>query len=135
MASTVSRPSVLQRVGVQLVGQADAAAFLAEVEQHAFAGLVDHLHGGVELVAAVAARAAEDVAGQAFAVDADEDGLVVGDWLAGVVELADAALAQRQVRLRVDGALVGVQPELAPLGREGDRSIALDELLALAGGS
>ena len=49
-----------------------------------------------------------------------------------VVELADAALAQRQVRLRVDDALVGVQRGTCPT-RVGSvtRLDALDELLAL----
>src|SRR5436305_1908144 len=78
-----------------------------------------------------AAAGAEDVAGQALAVDADEHGLGVDDRLAGLVEVADAALAQRQVRLRVDGALVGDQLELAPVGGEHHRLDPLDELLAL----
>ena len=49
---------------------------------------------------------AEDVAGQAFAVHADQDRLVVQDRLSVGVEIADAAFAQRQVRLLIDGALV-----------------------------
>ena len=69
----------LEGVGVELVGEADAAAFLAEVDEGAFAFLFDHLHGGGELGAAIAAGAAEDVAGEAFAVDSDEDGLFVDD--------------------------------------------------------
>ena len=32
-------PAILQRIGAQLVGEADAAPFLAQVEQHAAAGL------------------------------------------------------------------------------------------------
>ena len=75
---------------------------------------------------------AEDVAGQAFAVDADEDRLVVRrSALPLGVAVADAALAQREVRLRIDGALVGVQRERAPVGRQRDALDALDELLAL----
>src|SRR2546427_11304979 len=35
------------------------------------------------------------------------------------------------MRLRVDGALVGVEAELAPAGRQGDALDPLDELLAL----
>ena len=45
---------LLEFVGVNLGGESDAAAFLAEVEEDA-AFLGDELHGGVELSAAIAA--------------------------------------------------------------------------------
>src|SRR6185295_4441766 len=64
---------LLQLVGAQLVHQADAAALLEEVEEDAVALLLDLLERAVELGAAVAAGGVEDVAGQALAVDADED--------------------------------------------------------------
>ena len=60
---------LLELVGPQLVEQADAAPLLEQVEQHAPALLGDRLDRAVELVAAVAALGAEDVAGQALAVD------------------------------------------------------------------
>src|SRR4029079_8302833 len=41
------------------------------------------------------------------------------------------AFAEREVRLRVDGALIGVELEGAPGGGEHDALDALDELLAL----
>ena len=67
-------------VGLDFVGEADAAPFLAEIDEDAFTfSLLDDLHGGIELGAAVAATGAEDVAGEAFAVDADEDGFGVLD--------------------------------------------------------
>ena len=65
------QPGVLQRVGVELGVQADAAPLLPQVEQEA-AGLGDPLDGLAQLRAAVAALAAEHVAGQALAVRPDE---------------------------------------------------------------
>ena len=63
---------VLQVVGAQLVEQADAAALLGEVEQHAAALVLDHRERRLELLAAVAAQRVEDVAGQALGVHAHE---------------------------------------------------------------
>src|SRR5690606_3627625 len=71
---------VLQLVGLQLVHQADAAALVtAHVQHHAAALGVDHLQGGVELGAAVAAQRAEHVAGQALGVHAHQHVLAVAD--------------------------------------------------------
>ena len=91
MASTVSMPLVLEVVGAQLVVEADAAALLAHVDDDAAALLGDHLHRLLELLAAVAAHAAEDVAGDALAVHAHEHRLIAvdvahdeGDVLVGV---------------------------------------------------
>src|SRR5262249_35806455 len=63
---------ILQPVGLDLVLQPDAAAFLPHVEEYAAALGLDHLHRGLELLAAVAAHRAEGVARQALAVDAHE---------------------------------------------------------------
>ena len=65
-------PAVLQLVGVELVEQADPAALLGEVEQHAAALALDHRQRRLELLAAVAAQRVEDVAGQALGVHAHE---------------------------------------------------------------
>ena len=65
-------PLLLQLVGAQLVQQADAAALLREVEQHAAALLLDHRERRLELLAAVAAQRVEDVAGEALGVHAHE---------------------------------------------------------------
>ena len=62
---------VLQRVGVELGVQADAAALLPQVEQEA-AGVGDALDGFAQLRPAVAALAAEHVAGEALAVRPDQ---------------------------------------------------------------
>ena len=56
---------VLQVVGLDLLDQADAAAFLRQIDQHAGPFLADHLHGQVELVAAIAAQRGQQVAGEA----------------------------------------------------------------------
>ena len=68
---------LLELVGVDFRGQADAAAFLAEVEEHT-AVLGDALHRGGELRAAIAALGVEDVASEALGVDADEG------WFLGI---------------------------------------------------
>ncbi len=46
-------------------------------------------------------------------------------------DFADASLAQRQVRLGIDAALVSVQPKCSPRRRQRDAFDTLDELLAL----
>jgi hypothetical protein len=61
------QPSLLQRVRVQLGVQADAAALLAQIEQEP-PGVGDAFHRLAQLRPAVAALAAEHVAGQAFAM-------------------------------------------------------------------
>ena len=56
---------LLQLVSADLVHQSDAATFLIEVYQYAFAFLLDAPHSFVQLFAAFAAFAAEDVTGHA----------------------------------------------------------------------
>ena len=66
-------PVLLQLVRLQLVQQADAAAFLRDVEQRRRCpSPLDPRERHLELLAAVAAQRVEDVAGQALGVDADE---------------------------------------------------------------
>ena len=57
-------------VGLQLVHQADTPALLAEIDDRPLAFGLNHAHGIAELVAAVAAHGTENVAGQAFRVNA-----------------------------------------------------------------
>src|SRR5690606_10322353 len=68
---------VLEIVGAQLLGKADAAAFLAQIDHDSPAGLGDALHGHVQLFATVAAQRAERVARHAFGVNAHQDLLAV----------------------------------------------------------
>ncbi len=56
---------VLQLIRAQLVGEADATPFLRQIQQHAAALVVQALHRGLQLLAAIAAQAAEQVAGEA----------------------------------------------------------------------
>ena len=76
MASTVSRPWSWRFVGLELVVNAYASAFLPKVEEDALALARDGLHGEVLLLVAVAPQALEDVPGQAPAVHPDENRLV-----------------------------------------------------------
>ena len=57
--------AVLQHVGAQLVRQADAAPFLIEIQQHAAAERADARDGRAQLLAAIAAQAAEQIAREA----------------------------------------------------------------------
>ena len=63
----------LERVRADLVGEADAAPLLPQVEDGAGAGVRDRGHRGVELLLAVALERAEDLARHALGVDAHED--------------------------------------------------------------
>ncbi len=64
-------PGVLQRIGLELRIEPDAAALLPQVEEVA-AGLGDALDGLAELQPAVAPLAPEYIAGEALAVEADQ---------------------------------------------------------------
>src|SRR6266850_3138828 len=55
---------ILQLVRLQLVDQADAAAFLQEIEDDAFLLGGNQLEGALELMPAIAARRLKHVAGQ-----------------------------------------------------------------------
>jgi hypothetical protein len=79
------------------------------------------LHGSFQLVAAVAAKRPEDVARQALAVDADEDGVV----------LADLALDQGQVGVLLDVALIGHGRELAVARRQVGLAHGVDQGIEL----
>ena len=68
---------LLELVGGYLVHQSYAATFLAEIDDEAFALLLDHAHRLVELLAAIATLAAEDVARHAAGVHAHQHRLVL----------------------------------------------------------
>src|SRR5258708_23939423 len=96
----------LEVVGVKLVEQADATTFrVADVEDHAGAVGGDRFHGGVQLRAAVASEAAEDVAGEAFRVGAEENRLC----------RVDVAEDEREVVLMSEDVLIGIQLPYARL--------------------
>ena len=95
---------------------ADAPALVpADVEHDAAALPADRLDRGVELRSAVAAQRAEDVAGEALGVHADEH----------VLTVAEVAGDEREVLAAVEQAAVADGAELAVLGRDaglGDRA-------------
>ena len=65
-------PGVLQRVGLELRHQADAAPFLMFIDHQAASFLGDGSHGDLQLVAAVAAKRPEHFAGEALRMDAQQ---------------------------------------------------------------
>src|SRR6266849_2022901 len=67
------KSAILQVICVQLVEQpAPPTLLVADVQDDAHPIACDHLHGGVQLSATIAAQAAEDVAGQALGMGAEE---------------------------------------------------------------
>ena len=107
----------LQVVGAEFVDEAYAAAFLTHVGYEAFALMLYHLHGAVQLIAAVALAGAEDVASGAAGVDAHQDRLA----------LLPLALLEYHVGVAVVELGVGDELEVAPLGGEEDLFFAADE--------
>ena len=87
-------------IGSQLVDESDATAFLAHVEHQTLAFLVNHLHGAVQLFAAVALAGAEDVAGGAGGVHAHHHGFAVFP-----VALLEGQVGGAVVELRISNQL------------------------------
>ena len=69
---------VLQGIGADLIDEADAAAFLTQVDEDAPTFFGDLAHGCGELLSAVAAERPEAVAGEAFGVEAHQHVLLAG---------------------------------------------------------
>ena len=118
---------LLEVVGPELVGQADAPALVApQVDDDPVPSSAMSRSASWQLGPAVAAQRAEDVAGQALGVDPDEHVA-----LARQVPLHDG-----QVVLAVDHRLVDVAGEVAELGgdpgRAGDAAHQLVLLAAVA---
>src|SRR5699024_3206291 len=98
---------VLQRVGAQLLDQADAAPLVAaQQDEHAAPGGVDAGQGFLQLGAAVAAAGAEHVPGHALGVDPGEHRLGGGDVAAHEHQVLGRALAHGA---RLEGAVRGGQ--------------------------
>ncbi len=105
------------------MGEADAPSFVAaQVDDDPAPGLLDHGHGSVQLWTAVASQGTEDVAGQALAVHPDQH---VG--LAGHLPFDHG-----HVVLAVQHRLVGVDGELAVVGRDAGVGEAPDQLVLAA---
>src|SRR3546814_17745691 len=73
--------AILQLIGANLVQQANAATFLAQVKQHAAAFAGNGLQRGFKLRTAIAALAEQGIARQAFGVQARSEERRVGkEW-------------------------------------------------------
>mmetsp|Transcript_45417 Transcript_45417/g.108966 ORF Transcript_45417/g.108966 Transcript_45417/m.108966 type:complete len:270 (+) Transcript_45417:125-934(+) len=127
------RAALLQRVGVHLGAQPDAAPLLpAQVEHDTVAVVLDCLQRGLELRPAVASQAAEDVAGAALRVHAHERG-ARREREGRLVSRVVGRLDERDVLDAVDEALEAVRHEEAVLGRHLRWQAApLDERLVAA---
>ena len=112
-------------VGLQLRHQTNASAFVtAHVENDAAPCLVDHAHGVVQLLTAVAAARSQCVAGEAFGVHTHEDILaIVGRHIPhNESDMLDT----------VDKAAVTNGTELAVVGRQLGFDNALNQVLVVA---
>lgn len=125
---------VLQGVGVELGVQADAAAFLAKVEEEA-AGGRDLFHGFAELGAAVAALAAEDIAGEALAVQPDQGRVAaVGRCAVGSIIQQAVPVAEGQQEVSLPSASPWkVRTSATVLYPSGKRSGTVTRLRTVAG--
>lgn len=70
---------ILELICLDLVREADPAAFLTEVQQNAHVHFADGHHGGLKLVAAVAAKRTGNVAGETLRMQSDRDILGAAD--------------------------------------------------------
>ena len=114
-------PLLLKFVGVDFRPEPDPPPLLPHVNQDARAGFPDALHRLVQLRAAIAPPRSEDIAGEAFAVDAHERRLAGGNL----------SEHQRDVVQAIDQRAVKMQVEIPVIGRHQNRFLALDQLLAL----
>ena len=112
---------VLERVRPDLVEEADAAAFLIEIDDYAPPLPRDQLHGALELRPAVAALGPEHVARETFRVHPHQDARLAGH----------VALHQCHVLGLVDVIPVGDHREVAQLRREPGFSHPVHESLGL----
>src|SRR5262249_28025475 len=64
---------ILQTISPQLVNQTDTAPLLRQIDQQAVALARDLRDGAAELVPAIAAQAAQEIAGKAFGMQAGQD--------------------------------------------------------------
>ena len=70
---------ILQCISTDFIGQTNATALLTHINDSAAAFLFNHLQCGCQLIATVAAQAAEGITGQALAVYAHEHILFTGN--------------------------------------------------------
>ena len=91
-------------VGGDLIGEADAASFLPEIEQYVTAMLLQEPQTIAQLFSAVATRRPENVARQTFQVNPDQNRLAV----------VDLSYGERHVLFALGGAVDGNESEDSP---------------------
>ena len=107
---------------MKFVLKPDAASFLPHINQHAAAFLRNHLHGGVKLVAAVAARGTEDVSRQTLTVNTHKNRVFSPDIPAD----------QCKMRRIVDLGTVEIHLEITVSRRQFDGFLAHDQMFRAA---
>src|SRR5258708_2723730 len=113
--------TVLKLICLELVEEADAPALLIEIHDDAAPLGLNHLHGGLELPSAVAAHRVKHVARETLRVHAHERALAV----------ADVAIHQRDVLVRVDVVAIADDAPRAILRRKPRLRNAVDEAFRL----
>ena len=101
---------LLQFVSLNFRAEADAAAFLPHINNHAATDLGHLPHGGMQLRSTVAAARTKDIAGEAFAVNADQD----------IFPASDVPAHEREVIFAIKLGAIQVKIEIAVIGRHPD---------------
>jgi hypothetical protein len=124
-------PAVLERISADLVGEADAAPLLTEVEQHAPAAAANDVQRFLELRATIALQGPEHVPSQAFAVQPNQRRLTAeraddkGDMFLPIVGRAEGDdlrrrhVVERQLRAGddLDGGLLSFPHDVVDRNR------------------
>ena len=98
----------LQLIGFDFGRQANAASFLAHIDHNSATGFGNLAHGLMELRATIATAGTEDIAGEAFAVNADENIFLSGHF----------ATNEGEMMLAIDFGTIEVKGEIAVIGWE-----------------
>ena len=110
------KTDILQRIGLQLSHQPDAAALLMFVDQQPASFLSNRPHGHFELVAAVAAQRAKHFAGQAPRMDSNQRNALCHVAQNECKRAFNLPAAVKDFALETDG------PKHAPFGRHSSGS-------------
>ena len=112
---------LLKLICLNLCHETNASALLIEINDHAFALLINSLHGLVQLLTALTALRAEDVASHTRRVDTHQNGFIS----------LPLSLDEGYVFLAVALLTEGDEAEIAILGGEVDLTAARDKSLSL----
>jgi hypothetical protein len=109
----------LQLIGAQLVDQTDAAPFLRQIEQDTGSSLADLGDGAAQLVAAVAAQRAQQIAGETFGMQAGQHRLGGVGLADDDGQMFDAAIGRAE---RDDAGVLGIDQRHARFRHLAQRS-------------